>query len=374
LSRNLQLGKFIYIKPFNTFQLERTTGGSMMNEPILTIVVPCFNEEEVLPKTISEMDTFLTVLISEKMVSDKSKILFVDDGSKDGTWSMIYKESLINQHIKGLKLSRNVGHQNALLAGLFTAKKASDCVVSIDADLQDDIQVIRDFIEKFNEGYEIVYGVRQGRQTDTFFKRSTAELFYKIMGMMGVNIIFNHADYRLMSKRALEELERFGEANMFLRGIVPLIGFASTNVYYDRKERLAGETKYPLKKMLSFAFDGITSFSITPIRFVLLIGFLSFFVSLAFGAYFISLKFFGETETGWTSLITSIWLIGGLQLIAIGLIGEYIGKIYKESKRRPKYIIDIDTFNLPVPRHLINAEGKIDESFGVEIRKLSETN
>jgi polyisoprenyl-phosphate glycosyltransferase len=356
------------------FQLERTTGGSIMNEPILTIVVPCFNEEEVLPNTISEMDTFLTVLISEKMVSDKSKILFVDDGSKDETWSMIYKESLNNQQIKGLKLSRNVGHQNALLAGLFTAKKASDCVVSIDADLQDDIYVIRDFIEKFNEGYDIVYGVRQGRQTDTFFKRSTAELFYKIMGMMGVKIIFNHADYRLMSKRALEELERFGEANMFLRGIVPLIGFASTNVYYDRKERLAGETKYPLKKMLSFAFDGITSFSITPIRFVLLIGFLSFFVSLAFGAYFISLKFFGETETGWTSLITSIWLIGGLQLIAIGLIGEYIGKIYKESKRRPKYIIDIDTFNLPVPRHLINAEGKIDESFGVEIRKLSETN
>jgi polyisoprenyl-phosphate glycosyltransferase len=347
---------------------------SIMNEPILTIVVPCFNEEEVLPNTISVMDAFLSNLISKHMVSTKSKILFVDDGSKDSTWSMIYKESLNNQRIKGLKLSRNVGHQNALLAGLFTAKEASDCVVSIDADLQDDIQVIRGFIEKFKEGYDIVYGVRQGRQTDTFFKRCSAELFYKIMARMGVNLIFNHADFRLMSKRALEELERFGEANMFLRGIVPLIGFSSTNVYYDRKERLAGETKYPLKKMLSFAFDGITSFSITPIRFVLMIGFLSFFISLAFGAYFIGLKFFGETETGWTSLITSIWLIGGLQLIAIGLIGEYIGKIYKESKRRPKYIIDIDTFNLPVPRHLMNAEGKMDESFGVEIRKLSETN
>lgn len=345
-----------------------------MNEPILTIVVPCFNEEEVLFDTILKIDKFLTSLISDQIVSKKSKILFVDDGSKDGTWAMIYKESLNNQHIKGLKLSRNVGHQNALLAGMFTVKEASDCVVSIDADLQDDIQVIRDFVEKYKEGYDIVYGVRQGRQTDTFFKRNTADLFYKLMQKMGVNIIYNHADFRLMSKRALKELEHFEEANMFLRGIVPLIGFSSTNVYYDRKERLAGETKYPLKKMLSFAFDGITSFSITPIRFVLMIGLLSFFVSLIFGAYFIGLKFFGETETGWTSLIMSIWLIGGLQLIAIGLIGEYIGKIYKEAKRRPKYIIDIDTFNLPVPRHLINAEEQADESYGLEIRDLSETN
>lgn len=345
-----------------------------MNEPILTIVVPCFNEEDVLPESISQIDTFLKSLISNQMVSNKSKVLFVDDGSKDQTWTLIYKESLINDRIKGLKLSRNVGHQNALIAGLVTVKEASDCVVSIDADLQDDIQVIREFIQKFKEGYEIVYGVRQSRQTDTLFKRSTAQLFYKLMKKMGVNIIYNHADFRLMSKRALLELERFEEVNMFLRGIIPLIGFRSTSVYYDRKERNAGETKYPLKKMLAFAFDGITSFSITPIRFVLMIGCLSFFISLLFGGYFMGLKFFGETEIGWTSLITSVWLIGGLQLIAIGLVGEYIGKIYKESKHRPKYIVDIDTFNLPVPRHLINAEEQQDEPYSLETRKLFETN
>jgi polyisoprenyl-phosphate glycosyltransferase len=345
-----------------------------MNEPILTIVVPCYNEEEVLQTTMREMSRFLSSLISEKSISSKSKILFVDDGSKDMTWSMIYKESLHNDYIKGLKLSRNVGHQNALLAGLMTAKDASDCVVSIDADLQDDIEVIREFIVKFKEGYDIVYGVREGRQTDTLFKRYSAQGFYKLMQKMGVNLVYNHADFRLMSKRALEGLEGFGEVNMFLRGIVPLIGYPSINVYYDRKERQAGESKYPLKKMLAFAFDGITSFSVTPIRFVLMIGCLSFFISLLFGIYFIGLKFFGSTEIGWTSLITSVWLIGGLQLIAIGLIGEYIGKVYKESKRRPKFIVDIDTFNLPVPRHLINSEGAQDESFNLEIRNVSKTN
>jgi polyisoprenyl-phosphate glycosyltransferase len=346
----------------------------MMKEPILTIVVPCFNEEDVLPDTISQLDKFLGLLIAERLVSKKSKIVFVDDGSKDQTWSMIYKESLYNQHIRGIKLARNVGHQNALLAGLFAVADASDCVVSIDADLQDDIEVIRDFVQRFIEGHEIVYGVRQGRQTDTWFKRNTAQWFYKLMKGMGVNLIYNHADFRLMSKRAIEELRQFDEANMFLRGIVPLIGFRTTSVFYDRKERLAGETKYPLKKMLSFAFDGITSFSITPIRFVLLLGFLSFFISLVFGVYFIGLKFFGETETGWTSLITSIWLIGGLQLIALGLIGEYIGKIYKETKRRPKYIVDIDTFNLPIPRQLIQTEELLHESYGLKNRRLSETN
>lgn len=345
-----------------------------MNEPILTIVVPCYNEEEVLQTTMRELGGFLNRLIAEQCVSSKSKILFVDDGSKDRTWHMIYKESLHNVCIKGLKLSRNVGHQNALLAGLMTAKDASDCVVSIDADLQDDIEVIRQFILKFKEGYDIVYGVREGRLTDTFFKRYTAQGFYKLMQGMGVNLVYNHADFRLMSKRALDGLEGFEEVNMFLRGIVPLIGFPSTNVYYDRKERQAGESKYPLKKMLAFAFDGITSFSVTPIRFVLMVGCLSFFISLLFGIYFIGLKFFGSTEIGWTSLITSVWLIGGLQLIAIGLIGEYIGKVYKESKRRPKFIVDIDTFNLPVPRHLINSEGEQDESYSLEIRNVSKTN
>ncbi|KKI90938.1 glycosyltransferase [Bacillus sp. SA1-12] len=317
-----------------------------MVEPILTIVVPCYNEEDVLAETIHQLNDEIDYLIEEQLISAQSKILFVDDGSKDKTWSIIYKESLINQKVHGLKLAKNVGHQNALFAGLVTAKNTSDCVVSIDADLQDDVNSIRDFIIKYKEGFDIVYGVRKKRDTDSIFKRTTAETFYKLMRKMGVDLIYNHADYRLMSKRAIGELERFEEVNLFLRGIVPLIGFSSTSVYYDRKERFAGDSKYPLKKMLSFAFEGITSFSVTPIRFVLLLGFLSFFTSLLFGSYFITLKFIGETETGWTSLITSIWLIGGLQLIAIGLIGEYIGKIYKESKRRPKYSVDIDTYSL----------------------------
>lgn len=317
-----------------------------MVEPKLTIVVPCYNEEEVLPETIDQLNNVLGELITEKLISNESKLLLIDDGSKDKTWSIIYKESLGNRTVHGLKLSRNVGHQNALLAGLLTAKKSSDCVISIDADLQDDIQIIREFIVKFKDGFDIVYGVRKRRDTDHVFKKKTAEFFYKLMKKLGVDLIYNHADYRLMSKRAIDELERFEEVNLFLRGIVPLIGFPSTSIYYDRKERLAGTTKYPLKKMLSFAFEGITSFSITPIRFVLLVGLVSFFVSFLFGCYFITLKFLGDTKTGWTSLITSIWLIGGLQLIAIGLIGEYIGKVYKEAKRRPKYSIDIDTFSM----------------------------
>jgi polyisoprenyl-phosphate glycosyltransferase len=342
-----------------------------MVEPILSIVVPCYNEEEVLPETIFQLNERLTELIEEKLISNQSKILFVDDGSKDETWSIIYKESLNNHKVHGLKLARNVGHQNALYAGLITAKQTSHCVVSIDADLQDDVNIIREFVIKFNEGFDIVYGVRRKRDTDHVFKRKTAESFYTFMQKLDVNLIFNHADYRLMSKRAIEELERFEEVNLFLRGIVPLIGFPSTSVFYDRKERFAGVTKYPLKKMLSFAFEGITSFSVTPIRFVLLVGFLSFFTSLLFGSYFIFLKFMGQTETGWTSLITSIWLIGGLQLIAIGLIGEYIGKIYKESKRRPKYAVDIDTYSLT--KQLM--ERKIDvDSFGTDGRELPKSN
>ena len=344
-----------------------------MNTPIFTIIVPCYNEEEVLEVTIHQLTAKLRELIQQDLVSEKSKVLFVDDGSKDRTWHLIYKESLNNEMVKGLKLSRNVGHQNALLAGLFSVKEASDCMVTIDADLQDDIHAINEMVNKYNEGYEVVYGVRSSRERDTFFKRYTAEGFYKLMDKLGVKLVFNHADFRLMSKRAVEELEHFAESNMFLRGIVPLIGFNSTSVCYERKERLAGETKYPLKKMLAFAFDGITSFSVTPIRFVMLIGCLSFLVSLVFGLYFLTLKFFGNTELGWTSLITSIWLIGGLQLIALGLVGEYIGKIYKETKRRPKYIIDVDLFNLPVSRKLINMEGADYEPIS-ETRKLSENN
>ncbi|EIJ79833.1 Ribonuclease III [Bacillus methanolicus PB1] len=345
-----------------------------MKKPVLTIVVPCYNEEEVLPETFSRLHSLLIDLMNEELVAENSKILFVDDGSKDRTWMLIHKASLKTDLIRGLKLSRNVGHQNALLAGLFTAKESSDCVVSIDADLQDDISVIREFIQKFNEGYEIVYGVRKKRETDTFFKRNTAQGFYKLMQLMGVNLVYNHADFRLMSRRALQELERFEEVNLFLRGIVPLIGFKSTSVYYERKERFAGETKYPLKKMLAFAFDGITSFSVTPIRFVLFIGLASFFISLVFGVYFLGLKFFGQTETGWTSLIASIWLIGGLQLIAIGLVGEYIGKVYKESKRRPRFIIDVDSFNMPMKLSLRDNQEINDESFHYDLRNVSETN
>jgi len=320
-----------------------------MEEPILTVVIPCFNEEEVLPETLVQLKSLLHEMIANKNISPDSRLLFVDDGSKDSTWEMIYKESIEGELVRGLKLARNVGHQNALLAGLFSAKKLSDCVISIDADLQDDIQVIHEFVEKFKNGYDIVYGVRGSRDSDSFFKRTTAEGFYKIMKKMGVDLVYNHADFRLMSKRAIEELERYQESNMFLRGIVPLIGFKTTSVYYDRKERMAGDTKYPLKKMIAFALDGITSFSVTPIRFVLLVGCISFLGSLIFGSYFLSLKFYGHTETGWTSLITSIWLIGGLQLIGLGLVGEYIGKIYKETKRRPKYNVDVDLVNLGIP-------------------------
>lgn len=345
-----------------------------MEKPVLTIVVPCYNEEEVLPETISQLTQLLKSLNEEGLVSERSKILFVDDGSNDGTWPMIYKQSLKGEMVRGLKLSRNVGHQNALLAGLFTAKAASDCVITLDADLQDDIGVIREFILKFQQGYEIVYGVRKKRDSDTFFKKYTAQGFYTLMQKMGVNLVYNHADFRLMSRRALEELERFEEVNLFLRGIIPLIGLKATKVYYDRKERAAGTTKYPLKKMLSFSLEGITSFSVTPIRFVLFIGLLSFFMSLLFGAYFLCLKFLGYTEVGWTSLIASIWLIGGLQLIAIGLVGEYVGKIYQETKRRPKYIIDIDTFNMPLSRHILNRGSNEVELYHHDLDKLSETN
>ncbi|HEY4553073.1 MAG TPA: glycosyltransferase family 2 protein [Bacillaceae bacterium] len=345
-----------------------------MEQPILTIVIPCYNEEEVLKETLCRLSALLDSLVTEKLISPSSKLLFVDDGSKDLTWKVIYKESLQNENVRGLKLARNVGHQNALLAGLYTARPASDCIVSVDADLQDDISVIRDFVLKFKEGYEVVYGVRNKRDTDTFFKRNTALGFYRFMQKLGVDLVYNHADYRLLSQRAVKELEKFGEVNLFLRGIVPLIGFKSTEVYYDRKERFAGESKYPLRKMLSFSFEGITSFSVTPIRFVMAVGLLSFCISVLCGIYFLSLKILGRTETGWTSLIASVWLIGGLQLMAIGLVGEYIGKIYKETKRRPKFIVDIDTFNMPFPRHIINAGGEENEALHAELGQMPETN
>ncbi|MCY9164607.1 glycosyltransferase family 2 protein [Bacillus atrophaeus] len=316
--------------------------------PLLTIVVPCYNEEEVFEETSRQLTSVLNSLTAEKLISEESKILFVDDGSRDRTWSLIAMESVKNSKVTGLKLACNVGHQKALLAGLHKAKHRSDCVISIDADLQDDISVIREFILKFHEGCEIVYGVRRSRKTDTFFKRTTALGFYRLMNKLGIQLIYNHADFRLMNKRSLEELGRYPEANLFLRGIVPMIGFRSAKVMYDRKERVAGETKYPLKKMLSFAFNGITSFSVAPIRFFTLIGFLLFLLSAMAGIGVIIQKMLGYTNAGWASLIISIWFLGGLQLMGVGIIGEYIGTIFTEVKRRPKYAVDIDLYSEPL--------------------------
>jgi glycosyltransferase involved in cell wall biosynthesis len=323
---------------------------SVNNPPILNIVVPCYNEEEVLAETIKRLSLVLDELIQEQLVSSNSVLLFVDDGSRDRTWELIELYHLNNHYVTGLKLARNVGHQNALLAGLMTAKEQSDCVISIDADLQDDLNVIHTFIVKFHEGAEIVYGIRQNRGSDTFFKRSTALGFYRLMAKLGANIEYNHADFRLMSKRSLDQLERFKEVNLFLRGIVPMIGFKTAKVYYDRSERFAGESKYPLKKMIGFALDGITSLSITPIRFVTLAGFLLFVFSLLAGVYAIVSKLSGNTVSGWASLMVSVWFIGGIQLVSLGLIGEYIGKIYKEVKSRPLYIVETRLAAVPEGR------------------------
>ncbi|WP_018663921.1 glycosyltransferase family 2 protein [Heyndrickxia acidiproducens] len=332
-----------------------------MNQyPNLTIVVPCYNEEEVLNETTRQLSEVMDALMDLELVNADSSLLFVDDGSRDRTWEIIEAAASSSPLVKGVKLSRNAGHQNALLAGLTVAAEHSDCVISIDADLQDDIQVIRTFVEKYWQGYDIVYGVRDSRKTDTFFKRTTAEGFYWVMGKLGIELIPDHADFRLMSKKALAELLKYKETNLFLRGIVPLLGFPSTKVYYDRKERMAGESKYPLKKMLAFAFDGITSFSIAPIRFVTALGFISFILSAIVGIYALIEEFLDRTVSGWTSLILSIWLLSGLELMAIGLIGEYIGKIFKEVKKRPRFTIE---------RNLYKTGKKDGQSFSSQLRK-----
>lgn len=307
---------------------------------ILYLVIPCYNEEEVLPETTRQLTDKLHSMMECGLISRESKILYVNDGSKDKTWQIICELHEQNPLVRGVKLSRNKGHQNALLAGLMTAKDEADMAISLDADLQDDVGVLDAFVEKYYQGCDVVYGVRSTRKTDTFFKKTTAQGFYKIMRAMGVDIVYNHADYRLMSRRALQELESFKEVNLFLRGIVPLIGFKSDVVTYERHERFAGESKYPLKKMMNFAFDGITSFSVKPIRLITTLGLLIFSVSLVMLIWFLIDHFLGRTEPGWTSIIVSVWAIGGLQLLAIGVIGEYIGKIYLESKARPKYIIE----------------------------------
>lgn len=312
-----------------------------MNKGVnLYVVVPCYNEEAVLHETSKRMLELFGKMKSEELINEKSRIVFVDDGSKDKTWTIIDELTKEHKEIAGIKLARNAGHQNALLGGLMTVKDDCDCAISIDADLQDDINVIPDMIKKFNDGYDVVYGVRNKRETDTFFKRTTAVGFYRIMEMMGVNIVFNHADYRLMSRRALEGLSQFPERNLFLRGMVPLVGYRSDCVYYDRNERFAGESKYPLKKMISFAFDGITSFSISPIRVISAFGAIVCVIAVIMAIYALVQKFMGHTDAGWASLMMSIWFIGGVQLLSVGLIGEYIGKLYKEVKRRPRYIIE----------------------------------
>jgi glycosyltransferase involved in cell wall biosynthesis len=306
----------------------------------LAIVVPCYNEEEAFPFTVKSLTEVLGNLIRLEKVNKNSYLLFVDDGSKDKTWQLIEAEADRNSLVRGLKLSGNVGHQNALLAGLLTANEDSDITVSIDADLQDDISAIEKMVDAYHGGADIVYGVRSDRKSDSMFKRTTAQGFYKLMSAMGVKTVYNHADFRLMSHRAIEALAQYKERNLFLRGIVPLIGFKTEAVYYERAKRVAGQSKYPLKKMLKFAFDGITSFSIKPITLITTVGILIIICSIAALIYTLISYFTGNTEPGWASLIISIWFLGGVQLAAIGLVGQYVGKIYVESKERPRYNIE----------------------------------
>lgn len=307
---------------------------------ILYIVIPCYNEEEMLPITAKALIDKMKSLMDSRKISPKSKVMLVNDGSKDKTWEIIEDLHRSVPIFTGINLSRNKGHQNALLAGLMTAKNYADIVVSMDADLQDDINAIDGFLEKRAEGCDIVYGVRSSRKKDTAFKRGTAQAYYKMLEHMGVEITYNHADYRLMSKRAIEGLAEFKEVNLFLRGLVPMIGFKSDIVTYVRNERQAGESKYPLKKMISFAIEGITSLSVKPIRFITFLGLAVFVVSIIMLIYFLITWATTETVRGWASTIVSVWAIGGLQLLSIGIIGEYIGKIYLETKGRPKFIIE----------------------------------
>lgn len=312
----------------------------MKAEKTLYVVVPCYKEEAVLPETARRLKEKLTSLIAQEKIAENSRVLFVNDGSKDRTWEIISELHRNDKMFSGVNLSRNRGHQYALLAGLMTARQFADMVVSMDADLQDDINAMDAMIDAYHKGYDIVYGVRSSRKTDTFFKRFTAEGYYHLLQKMGVDIVFNHADYRLMSRRAMDGLSEFKEENVFLRGIVPQIGFPWTTVEYERAERFAGESKYPLKKMLAFAFDGITSFSLKPMRLILLLGAIIFALSLVMLIWALIGWLAGKTVSGWTSLMCSIWMIGGIQLLSLGVIGEYIGKIYAEAKHRPRYIIE----------------------------------
>lgn len=311
----------------------------MKKNNTLFVVIPCYNEEEVLHETTKRLKEKLNKLIKDEVISNDSRVMYVNDGSKDKTWELIKEISDAEEHFTGITLSRNRGHQNALVAGLLTAKNYADVVISMDADLQDDINAIDEMLEKYNDGCDIVYGVRSSRKKDTFFKKFTAEGFYKFMSLMGVDIVFNHADYRLTSRRVLDNFENFKEVNLFLRGMFPLIGYKSDKVYYERAERFAGESKYPLKKMLNFAWDGITSFSVKPLRFICILGFIILFVSILIMIYSLVQKIIGNTVDGWTFLNISIWFIGGLQMLSLGVVGEYVGKMYNETKARPRYIV-----------------------------------
>ena len=312
----------------------------MKDAKTLYVVIPCYKEEEVLPETARRLKSKMAALVEQGRIAPDSRVMFVNDGSKDRTWEIIARLHQENRLFSGVNLSRNRGHQNALLAGLMTAMNFADMVISMDADLQDDIEAMDAMVDAYHNGYDIVYGVRSSRKTDTFFKRFTAESFYKLMKLLGADIVFNHADYRLMSKRALQGLSEFREVNLFLRGIVPQIGYPWTTVEYERHERFAGESKYPLKKMLAFAFDGITSFSVKPMRMILNLGAVVFVISLLMLLWALIARVTGSSVAGWTSLMGSIWLIGGIQLLSLVVIGEYVGKIYSETKARPRFIIE----------------------------------
>lgn len=304
------------------------------------IVVPCYNEEEVINETVRQLNAKLERLYKTKKISEQSKILLVDDGSRDKTWEKITGLMPQYERLEAIKLAHNKGHQNALLAGLLTAKEYCDCTISIDADLQDDIEVIDEFIEKYEQGCEVVYGVRKKRDKDSFFKKHSAQGFYKVMGILGVEIVYNHADYRLMSKKALEGLSEFKEVNLFLRGIIPSIGYKSDKVYYDRLERFAGESKYPLKKMIDFALEGISSCSVKPLKLISRGGIAISALSV-FGLLYALISYLtGNAVDGWTAIVASIWLLGGLQMFCLGIVGTYIGKIYSEIKARPRFIIE----------------------------------
>ncbi|MDU3492447.1 MAG: glycosyltransferase family 2 protein [Limosilactobacillus fermentum] len=319
-------------------------------EDILTIVVPCYNEEEVLPETVKELGVILNDLVRQEKISERSKILFVNDGSKDRTWELISEYSEKYPYVTGLKFTRNYGHQNALLAGMKTAVKFSDMIITIDADLQDDVNAIYQMADQYLDGVDVVYGVRNSRDTDTFFKKRTALAYYGLMKKLGVNLVPDSADYRLLSKRATEALLQYQERNLFLRGMVPLVGYRSAKVYYARKERFAGKSKYPLGKMLHFALDGITSFSIAPIQLILILGIITTTISILMMVYVLIEKILGHVISGWSSLMISIWLLGGIQLISVSVIGEYVGKIFTEVKHRPRYNIEDGNYSMKMEK------------------------